>query len=203
MLTPKISGIFDCRKYDQSGKKAHDQREMLADTDNVTFSALLPLNGGIPEVFMQGGKLDEFCKAKASKRERAAAAEEQRDPVEDVVSVKFKIGANCKWFDKFAHPMQRPTNAELEENRYVVQIDFTRKDKNPAMPLRPSGYWVNAIMVSPIEQNPFAGQAFESDDDADEEQDNAPASAPAPTPAPAPVQDMSRAEEFDDGLPFA
>ena len=198
MLTPKISGIFDGRKYDQSGKKAHDQRELLADTDNVTFSALLPLNGGIPEVFMQNGKLDEFCKTKASKRERLAAAEEQRDPVDDVVAVKFKIGANCKWFDKFARPMQRPTNAELEANRYVVQIDFTRKDKNPAMPLRPSGYWVNAIMVSPIEQNPFAGQAFESeDDDTDEEQNNAPA------PEPASVQDINKAEEFDDGLPFA
>ena len=101
MLTPKISGIFDCRKYDQSGKKAHDQRELLADTDNITFSALFPTDN-VPEVFLINGQLDEFAKTRSSKREREAAQREGREPMDDVVNVKFKIGANCKWFDKTA-----------------------------------------------------------------------------------------------------
>ena len=193
MLTPKIGGIFDCRKYDQSGKLAHDQRQLLADTDNVTFSALIPIDQ-VPEVFMANGAMDEFARPKASKREREAAKAENREPVCDVVSVKFKIGANCKWFDKFAKPCSRPTNAELEANRYNVQIDFTKKEKDAANPLRPSGYWVNSIMISPNEQNPFAGQAFEEEDN---DPDTAPASAQAPAAPAAPAPEPEK-----DDLPF-
>ena len=160
MLTPKMSGIFDCRKYDQSGKKAHDQREMLADTDNVTFCVLQPI-GQVSECFMNNGQLDEFARPRVSKREREAAAAENRQEVTDVVSIKFKVGSNCKWFDRYARPMDRPTNEELEKNRWMAQLDFTKQEKDPSKPLSPSGYWVNAIMVCPVEQNPFTGQAFE------------------------------------------
>lgn len=188
MLTPKFGGIFDCRKYDQSGKKAHDQRELLADTDNIAFSAIVPADA-VPEVFMINGELDEFARPKASKREREAAAAEGREPRLDSVVVKFKIGANARWFDAAAQPMQqRPTNAELEANRYNVQIDFTRKEKDPSNPLKPSGYWVNNIMISKIESNPFVGQAFEQ----------------AAAAAAEPTTDASFEDE-DDGvdLPFA
>src|SRR5574344_1532300 len=140
MLTPKMVGIFDCRAYDQSGKLAHDQRKMLADTDNVTFSALIPIDQ-VPDMFKPGGQLDEYAKPKSSKKEREAAKAENREAVLDVVSLKFKIGANARWFNKNAKPMQRPTNAELEANRYNVQIDFTRKAKDAS--------------------NPLSGQAFE------------------------------------------
>lgn len=184
MLTPKISGIFDCRKYDQSGKKAHDQRELLADSENITFSTLFPADQ-VPEVFAPNGKLDEFARPKSSKREKENAEHENRQPREDVVSCKFKIGANCKWFDRFAKPMDRPTNAELEANRFNVQIDFTKKKKDPSKPLSPSGYWVNAIMIAPIENNPFTGQAFATEEVDDE---------PEPDPTP---------EEPKDNLPFA
>ena len=169
MLTPKLSGIFDCRKFDQSGKIEHAQRPMLADTDNVTFGALIPIEQ-VADCFKQGGTLDEFAVARASKRERAAAEQEGREPVADVVSVRFKIGQNCKWFDKHAKPITRPTNTELEACRYQVQIDFTRKEKNPNAPLQPNGYWANAIMICPIEENPFAGQAFEQADEPEPEQ---------------------------------
>ena len=172
MLTPKMSGIFDCRKYDQSGKLAHDQRQMLADTDNVAFSALIPIDK-VPDMFKKKitletpvtklmDKFDNFVVPKSSKKEREAAKAENREPVCDVVSVKFKIGANCKWFDKYAKPCARPTNAELEETRWNVQIDFTRREKNDADPLKPSGYWANCIMVAKVENNPFEGQAFEA-----------------------------------------
>lgn len=200
MLTPKIGGIFDCRKYDQSGKLAHDQRQLLADTDNVTFSALIPIDQ-VPEVFKKKltletpvtellDKFDEFARPKASKREREAAKAENREPVCDVLSVKFKIGANCKWFDKYAKPCARPTNAELESKRYMVQLDFTKKEKDPAQPLKPSGYWVNSIMINPIEANPFSGQAFEEDNDPENEPPiNTPAAAPEQAPASAPDKD--------------
>ena len=200
MLTPKICGIFDCRKYDQSGKLAHDQRQLLADTDNVTFSALIPIDQ-VPDVFKKKitletpvtellDKFDEFVIQKSSKKEREAAKAENREPVCDVVSVKFKIGANCKWFDKYAKPCSRPTNAELESKRYMVQMDFTKKKKDLAQPLKPSGYWVNSIMINPIEANPFAGQAFEEYDDPENEPPvNTPAAAPAQAPASAPAKD--------------
>lgn len=200
MLTPKICGIFDCRKYDQSGKLAHDQRQLLADTDNVTFSALIPIDQ-VPDVFKKKitlettvtellDKFDEFVIPKSSKKERNAAKAENREPVCDVVSVKFKIGANCKWFDRYARPCARPTNAELESKRYMVQLDFTKKKKDLAQPLKPSGYWVNSIMINPIEANPFAGQAFEEYDDPENKpQVNTPAAAPAQAPASAPVKD--------------
>lgn len=200
MLTPKMGGIFDCRKYDQSGKLAHDQRQLLADTDNVTFSALIPIDQ-VPDIFKKKltletpvtellDKFDEFARPKASKREREAAKAENREPVCDVVSVKFKIGANCKWFDKYARPCARPTNEELEKNRYMVQLDFTKKEKDPAQPLKPSGYWVNSIMINPVEANPFSGQAFEEDNDHENEPPvNTPAAAPAQAPASAPAKD--------------
>lgn len=200
MLTPKIGGIFDCRKYDQSGKLAHDQRQLLADTDNITFSALIPIDQ-VPDVFKKKltlktpvtemlDRFDDFVIPKSSKKEREAAKAENREPVCDVVSVKFKIGANCKWFDRYAKPCARPTNAELESKRYMVQLDFTKKDKDMAQPLKPSGYWVNSIMINPIEANPFAGQAFEEDNDHENEPTvNTPAAAPAQAPASAPAKD--------------
>ena len=204
MLTPKICGIFDCRKYDQSGKLAHDQRQLLADTDNVTFSALIPIDQ-VPDMFKKKitlktpvtgllDKFDDFVVPKSSKKEREAAKAENREPVCDVVSVKFKIGANCKWFDKYAKPCARPTNAELESKRYMVQLDFTKKEKDLAQPLKPSGYWVNSIMINPIEANPFAGQAFEEDNDPENE-------PPVNTPAAAPAQTQT-GDQFNDDLPF-
>ena len=200
MLTPKIGGIFDCRKYDPSGKLAHDQRQLLADTDNVTFSALIKIDQ-VPDIFKKKitletpvtelmDKFDDFVVPKSSKKEREAAKAENREPVCDVVSVKFKIGANCKWFDKYARPCARPTNEELEKKRYMVQLDFTKKEKDLAQPLKPSGYWVNSIMINPIEENPFAGQAFEEDNDPENEHTvNTPAAGPAQTPARAPAKD--------------
>lgn len=169
MLTPKISGIFDCRAYDQSGKLEHAQRRMLADTDNVTFSAIFPL-GEVPECFVQGqGMFDPFCRKKVSKREREAAQAEGREAVEDVLVAKFKIGQSTKWFDKHGQACTRPTNEQLEDGRYNVQIDFTRREKDDSKPLSPSGYWVNAIMISKQENNPFVGQAFEPLDEPEPE----------------------------------
>lgn len=160
MLTPKLTGIFDCRKYDKSGKLQHDQRPMLADTENVTFFALVPIDA-VPEVFFVNGALDEFARPRVSRQERKAAEAEGRQPVNDVVAVKFKISPTTRWFDKYAKACDRPTNEELEKSRWAVQLDFVRKEKDTTNPLKPSGYWANNIMVAKIDSNPFEGQAFE------------------------------------------
>ena len=167
MLTPKMSGIFDCRAYDQTGKLDHKSRRMLSDTDNVTFSAIFALDA-VPEQFMQNGNLDEFCRTKASKREREAAAAEGREAVPDVAVAKFKIGQSTKWFNRHGQACARPTNQELEEGRYNVQIDFVRRERDESNTLKPSGYWVNAIMICKADENPFQGQEFEPIDTPDE-----------------------------------
>lgn len=228
MLTQKMSGIFDCRAYDQSGKLTHDQRKMLADTDNITFSALIPIDQ-VPDMFKPdvehklgktlaqvnsetNNQKGDPCRITSSKAEKAKAKAENREPVADVVAVKFKIGANAKWFDKFAKPCARPTNAELEANRYNVQIDFTRKAKDPSNPLKPSGYWVNNIMISPIESNPFSGQAFEEGGDDDTDPDASPKDGALPgalavpgaqaQAATAPKANQVGTNEEGDDLPF-
>ena len=178
MLTPKMSGIFDCRAYDQTGKLDHKLRRMLSDTDNVTFSAIFALDA-VPEQFMQNGNLDEFCRTKASKREREAAAAEGREAVPDIAVAKFKIGQSTKWYDRHGQACARPTNQELEDGRYNAQIDFVRRERDESNALKPSGYWVNAIMICKANENPFQGQEFEPIDTPDEpEPENSPDDLP-------------------------
>lgn len=161
MLTPKIGGLFDVREYDGKTKE-HSARRMKADTDNIVFSAMFAKDQ-LPDCFKVEGKADVMLKERASKKERNAAEAEGRQPNLDSFVASFKIGANAKWFNKYGKPCERPTNAELEEKRWNVQIDFARREKDDANPLKPSGYWVNAIMVAEIEDNPFEGQAFETE----------------------------------------
>lgn len=183
MLTPKMSGLFDVRVFDE--KKEHKDRKIKADNDNITFSVLFPMNE-VPEVFLIQGKPDEMLKARVSRHEKEAAEAEGREPKADSLAAVFKIGTNCKWFDKFGKACDRPTNEELDANTWRVQIDFNRKDKDPSKPLSPSGYWVNAIMVQAIEENPFEGQAFEAEH-----------------VAAAPAAEQAKAkEEKNDDLPF-
>lgn len=192
MLTPKICGLFDVRDYD--GKtRDHNARRMKADTDNIVFSAMFE-KGSLPECFKINGKPDAMLKERASRKERMAAEAEGREPNLDSYVATFKIGVNAKWFDKNARQCPRPTNIELEESRWNVQIDFNRKEKDAANPLKPSGFWVNAIMIAKVESNPFEGQAFE------EMQDEPAQDEPATTAAPA-ATDRQPSKGGDD-LPF-
>lgn len=160
MQTEKITGFFDVRKYDKRVERK--DRKILADTENITFSASFAV-GNLPEIFKAGGNPDEFVKLYSSRDEVRAAEAEGRQPVADRASVKFKIGANARWFDKYGKATTKPSNEELDSNHYEVQIDFKRKAKNPDDDKAPSGYWVNAIMFRKQEDNPFAGQAFEEE----------------------------------------
>ena len=178
---------------------------MLADTDNVTFSTLFPI-AEVPDMFLVNGQPDEFCKLRASRAERDKAQAENREPVADMVSVKFKLSSSTKWFNKHAKACERPTNLELESGRYNVQLDFVRKAKDPSQPLKASGYWVNSIMFSKQDANPFAGQAFEEgENESDDENDGALPGAVPTTAAPAPAAPTAPAQtnqEDGDDLPF-
>lgn len=133
---------------------------MCADTDNIAFSSLFALNE-VPECFLIGGQPDSLLKQRVSRREKEAAEREGRQPVVDSLAASFKISPNTKWFDKYGKACTRPTNVELEGSRWMVQIDFARREKDPTNPLKPSGYWVNAIMIAKVEENPFEGHEFE------------------------------------------
>lgn len=184
MLTPKMSGLFDVRNYDGKTKE-HAARQMKADTDNIVFSALY-LKSELPDVFKLNGQPDILLKERATRKERQAAEIEGREAVMDALAVTFKIGQGTKWFNKYGKPCDRPTNAELEQKRWNVQIDFARREKDPSNPLKPSGYWVNAIMIAEVEENPFDGQAFEAEPGFIE-----------------PIDPDADAKETDDGgLPF-
>lgn len=196
MLTPKMSGLFDCREFDGKTKE-HSARKLKADTDNIVFSAMF-LKEELPDQFKVNGVPDPMLKERSTKKERAAAAAENRQPVLDAFVAAFKIGQTTKWFDKYGHATDRPTNEELESERWNVQIDFSRREKDPNNPLKASGYWVNAIMVAKVESNPFEGQAFEQAPEADAEQDS---DEDVQKPQTLPSVSAEKSEGNDD-LPF-
>ena len=197
MLTPKMSGLFDCREFDGKTKE-HTARRLKADTENIVFSAMF-IKEELPDQFKVGGVPDQMLKERSTKKERAAAAAENRQPVLDAFVAAFKIGQTTKWFDKYGHATDRPTNEELEAERWNVQIDFSRREKDPNNPLKASGYWVNAIMVAKVESNPFEGQAFEQAPEADAEQDS---DEDVQTPQTQPSTSAKVESEDDDDLPF-
>lgn len=194
MQTGKQIAIFDCKQY--NAKLPKEQWRVLGDGENVQctityarsdlpdmFKQALP-----PDIFKPGSQrslqVDEFVRLYSSKTEKEDAARQGRAITNDRAAVRFKVGANCKWFDKYGHACERPRNTDLDGKRYEVNIDFARKAKQPGNSLAPSGYWANAIMFREVEDNPFAGQEFEKDETPDEPEAPAPA-APAPAPAPA------------------
>lgn len=184
-----MGGIFDCREFD--GKKTeHSARRMKSDDENVYFSALF-LKEELPDQFKVNGAPDMILKERSTKKEKQAAAAEGREPKLDAFVAVFKIGQNTKWFDKYGHATDRPTNETLEAERWNVQIDFSRREKDPSNPLKASGYWVNAIMVAKVESNPFEGQAFEQSPEVEPEAEQ-----------PQPETSVTKTEKDDDGLPF-
>lgn len=189
MKTEKINGFFDVRKYDK--KVERKDRKMIGENENFTFNASFPINE-LPALFMMGGTPDEFVKLYTSRSEAQAAEAEGREARHDRASVKFKIGSGCKWFDKFGRACDKPSNEELDGNHYEVMIDFKRKAKNPSDDKAPSGYWVNAIMFRKVDDNPFAGQAFEESADEPEQE----------AMAPKPAQEAAAEEGAAPKLPF-
>ena len=198
MQTEKIAGRFDCKVYNP--KLPKEQWKLAADDGNVVLTVTYPL-AKLPDMFKVNGQVDEFCKFYASRDEQRAAKEANRQPVADRIAVKFKVCANCKWFDATGTKMARPTNEALDGKPVMVMVDFARKAKDATNNLAPCGYWANAIMIKFEDECPFAGKEFEQADDPDDQpapaEQEAPAAAPAATSAPA-----KGMPEEDDDLPF-
>lgn len=196
MKTGKQTAIFDCKRFNQ--KLPKEQWQIVADTDNITCSITFA-RSELPDIFKINGKPDSFVTLYASKTEREDAARQNRETVADRAAVRFKIGQNCRWFDKFGKSCQRPANVNLDSKRFEVNIDFARKDKVPGNPLAPSGYWANAIMFREIDDCPFAGEEFEKDEEPTETEQPAQQAQPAQ-----PAQIPANMQAVDDGdyLPF-
>lgn len=151
-----MSGWFDCRKY-QAGKE-RAQRDLLADTDVITFSTSFTIEE-LPGCFRDAKNYD-YVSFYSSKD--APQGEKDR------AAVNLKISKSCKWYDKFGKACARPSNTELDmmlsDGRFEVMIDFaTLTPEASAGPLAPRGFWANSIMYQKAETNPFLGNAFAAD----------------------------------------
>lgn len=203
MQTEKQTAIFDCKQY--NAKLPKEQWRVLSNDETVQLTITYPVEA-LPEDFKQNGQPDEFVRLYSSKTEKENAQHESRAAVNDRAAVRFKVGANCKWFDKYGKATQRPDNTELDGKRYEVVVDFARKARNISDKLAPCGYWANAIMFREIEESPFAGKEFEKEENPTDEPAPAPDPAQAPAQAQAPSapaeQKTSEEGDDDDDLPF-
>lgn len=161
MKTGKQTAVFDCKQYNT--KLPKEQWRMLSNDETVQMTITYAASE-LPDMFKVNGQPDEFVRGYASKSEKENAAHEKRAVNNDRVAVRFKVGQNCKWFDKFGKATQRPDNTMLDGKKFEVNVDFARKAKSLTDKLAPCGYWANAIMYKEIEDNPFAGEEFEKDD---------------------------------------
>lgn len=189
MKTEKMTGFFDVRQYAKNVDREH--RDMIAEGSQFTFKATFAI-AELPDLFKKDGQPDVFVNIYASKSERENAQAQNRQPIADRAILTFKIGKNCRWFDKFGRETAKPTNAELDGCQYEVLIDFARKPKSPNDERAASGYWVNAIMFRRAE-NPFEGHSLA---DAGEEPDSAPVAQSQP------VQQTQASATSEPKLPF-
>lgn len=97
-------------------------------------------------------------------------------------SIEFKLSKTARWFNKFGKLVEKPTNEQLDKQRFEVVIDYKEitptevRNRDTGM-FNASGLYVNNIMFRLIESNPFEGQAFE---DGGDEQETAPTAPTTP-----------------------
>ena len=138
MRMDDLSGYFDVREY--NAKKAHNERAFKSADSMVTFGVAFD-----PE---------RLPKELAN---RAKTVQRKKDGTTYML-VKFKIGKNCKWFEKQGgrvKEIERPANEELDGKRYDVCIDYRELNGDPTKQ-EACGYWVNAILLSEAESNYFS-----------------------------------------------
>ena len=138
MRMDDLSGYFDVREY--NAKKAPNERAFKSADSMVTFGVAFD-----PE---------RLPKELAN---RAKTVQRKKDGTTYML-VKFKIGKNCKWFEKQGgrvKEIERPANEELDGKRYDVCIDYRELNGDPTKQ-EACGYWVNAILIAEAESNYFA-----------------------------------------------
>lgn len=188
MYTEKKSARFDVRVWNE--KLPKEQWRIAADEDNIKCTMTYAL-AELPAQYKKAdGTPDEFVRLYQSRDAKAANAPADR------AAITFKVGANCKWHDKFGKECKRPANADLEGKDFEVVIFYSRKERNPEKQTSPCGYWANGIMYRELAGEMFKGMEMEKDETPDDE----PQPMTAPTPAEQPAKGGASAEEVD--LPF-
>lgn len=130
--TNKLTGYFDVKEY--NAKKPREQWKTKGNDEVISF-----------------GVIFKECPAEFEKY----AKEYQNKDGEKRYAVKFKIGSKCRWFDKRAKNVERPTNDSLHNKRFECQLMYNQLDGDPSQK-EASGYWVNAIQFSEYVENPFS-----------------------------------------------
>lgn len=131
MKANNLKGWFDVRQYNE--KKPREQWKIKGDDETIGF-------GFTTE---DPGDFAEFARQYTNKDGKTA------------YRVNFKIGGRCQWFAANGERIDRPTNSELEADRWLVNLDYTAlHGKEGTKEAR--GYWVNAIQAVKVQRYEFA-----------------------------------------------
>lgn len=131
----KIQGWFDVRIYNE--RVSRENWKLKGEDDQIAFTTTF--EAGSPEARQFGAHGKPYTDGNGNQR----------------VRVTFKIGVRCRWYDRQAQPVQKPANAELDGKRYVACIQYNELAADPNNPMKPRGYWVNAIQFMEADTNPF------------------------------------------------
>ena len=137
MRLDNVSGYFDCREFD--ARKAYADRTLKADTQQISFNLTFAPDK-LPE------EASEFAK------------EFERKDGTRGFAVRMKVGAKCKFFRKengAVRQVNRPTNEELDSERWNVSLDFNALHGDSAKK-EASGYWLNGILLQGTQSDMFA-----------------------------------------------
>ena len=137
MRLDNVSGYFDCREFD--ARKAYADRTLKADTQQIAFNMTFDPDK-LPET------VSEFAK------------EFERKDGTRGFAVRMKVGAKCKFFRKengAVRQVNRPTNEELDSERWNVCLDFNALHGDSAKK-EASGYWLNGILLQGTQSDMFA-----------------------------------------------
>jgi len=177
MKLTKISGYFDCRKYQKGVQR--QARPMVAAGERVNFSVAFP---------------DEFLPAEI-------AEFSNRSEKSGLNYVTFKVfPKNVKVYTAAAKQIDFPPLEKLDGGKFEVNIDFSIKHGTGT---ELNGCYLNAIQVLRRADNPFEAEEGYSDDAFGSNDD--PFSTPAPlTTAPPQATYESKPTETttNSGLPF-
>lgn len=135
-LTEKMTGFFGVRIYKEGTPM--ENRKIKAEDEQIDFNVTFD---HLPEKFATFAK--EYTNKDGEKRWR----------------VTFKIGANARWYDGAARPMDKPMNADLDGHRWDVRIQGVELVPDDLTGKAARGYWVNAIQANVHADNPFTAFA--------------------------------------------
>lgn len=134
-IIQNITGWFDVRVYNE--RIPRENRKLKGENENIAFTAYFKPGSQEAAQFAEYGK--PYTDNNGNQR----------------VRVTFKIGPRCRWYDNKAQPCAKPTNADLDDKKFEVSIQYNELAGDPNNDKAPRGYWVNAIQFREADTNPF------------------------------------------------